>query len=232
MPEIAGDPAFVPNAAAKPDRRLLHVLGGVRWRLPGRGEPRVPRRVRALRAGGVWHRNAGLLQPRQRAELLGGTHPELWPSTGAIPCQKIGHVRRHRDSKHRLRHGNQIRRGRRRRCSDRSSAQAGSSTRIRTPMRTRAGVPGAPTSRKCERRPPRPEGRFSMRSTSTTTRTDGNTPPGPAQCVQSPRLFWDPSYRPFRPQRRRAWTRLDPGVADYSRRPGIREVQFPDSWPR
>ena len=199
--------AFVANAPKKGGAYCTCAPGQrLRGGCVGIDEPGLPGRIRELHEGDLRRRrDAGLLQPRQRAQLLAGTHPEVWPYTGTVPARQslvtfddiVSRTRRYarRDQ------GGVADDAR---CSAPSSPKTASSTRTAT--RANRTTPD-----RVPRLLPRPDGRGVGRRGHAAPRRARRAllhagSSDPAQCVQNPRMFWDPGFTRSRRRRPTAST--------------------------
>ncbi|MGA7119759.1 MAG: glycoside hydrolase family 44 protein [Polyangiaceae bacterium] len=211
----AGDPAFVPNAAAKPDGGYCTCSaacdGGCQVAASPVYQDEFVHYVRGAFGTGA----PVFFSLDNEPNYWGGTHPELWPSTGAIPCQKYTVTYDDIVSRN-IAFATAIK-------------SAWPTTKVFGPVVAQDGIVYAHSYSDAHAPTEFLDYYLAqMRAASSAAggplldaldvhyyTNNGNTPPGPAQCVQSPRLFWDPSYTALSAAKTASldfgWT----GVADY-----------------
>jgi hypothetical protein len=196
----AASPAFVPNVATKPDGGFCTCLpdaGCTSGCTPAAGTVYEDEFVNFLRTGYADGGAPLLFSLDNEPNYWGGTHPDLWPSTGTVPCQ--GYTVTFDDIVTRnVQFATAVK-------------KAWPGAKVFGPVVAQDGVvyahsysdPHLPTE-------------FldyylaQMASASTTAGVPlldvldvhyytNNNNPSAAQCMQSPRLFWDPNYRSLSP---------------------------------
>ena len=210
----AGGPAFVPNAAAKPDGGYCTCSGGCDGGCQVAAGPVYQDEFVHYVQGAYGTGAPVFFSLDNEPNYWGSTHPELWPSTGVIPCQKYTVTYDDIVSRN-IAFATAIK-------------SAWPTTKVFGPVVAQDGMvyahsysdPHGPTEfldyyLAQMRAASAAAGGPLLDALDVHYYTNNGTTPGPAQCVQSPRLFWDPSYTALSAAKTASldfgWT----GVADY-----------------